>query len=160
MPSQLKFSDFDFFNLSKNYDFEIIKNYLEKYFKENRQAKLQNFFKSDKLTSDKNSFIEKSINEELKFINSFSNKLQTLYNKRIELYNKKTKKINPILGLLLHPEYWKKIPLAIEEHDEIGLEHAFIAYTDSVLGGETSPEKFLPYFLQTQMAILASLQNI
>jgi 3-methyladenine DNA glycosylase AlkD len=120
MPSQLKFSDFDFFNLSKNYDFEIIKNYLEKYFKENRQAKLQNFFKSDKLTSDKNSFIEKSINEELKFINSFSNKLQTLYNKRIELYNKKTKKINPILGLLLHPEYWKKYHLLLKNMMKLG----------------------------------------
>ena len=146
MPSQLKFSDFDFFNLSKNYDFEIIKNYLEKYFKENRQAKLQNFFKSDKLTSDKNSFIEKSINEELKFINSFSNKLQTLYNKRIELYNKKNEKNKSNTRLAFTPRILEKIPLAIEEHDEIGLEHAFIAYTDSVLGGETSPEKFLPYF--------------
>ena len=32
---------------------------MEKYFEENRQAKLQNFFKSDKLATDKNTFIEK-----------------------------------------------------------------------------------------------------
>ena len=32
IPSQLKFADFDFFNLCKNYDFESVKKYLEKYF--------------------------------------------------------------------------------------------------------------------------------
>ena len=35
---------------------------------------------------------------------------------------------------------------AIKEYGEIGVKHAFIAYTDSVLNNIENPQKFLPYF--------------
>ena len=148
MPSQLKFSDFDFFNLCKNYDFEIVKKYLEKYFEDNRLAKLQNFFKSDKLASDKNTFIENSIKEEQLFIKSFKDSFQKTYEKRIEMYNddKKNKRAKSHTTLAFTPRVIEKIPEAIKEYGEIGVKHAFIAYTDSVLNNIENPQKFLPYF--------------
>ena len=148
MPSQLKFADFDFFNLCKNYDFESVKKYLEKYFEDNRQAKLQNFFKSDKLASDKNIFIENSIKEEQLFIKSFKDSFQKTYDSRIEMYNddKKNKSSKSHTTLAFTPRVIEKIPEAIKEFGEIGVKHAFIAYTDSVLNNNEKPQKFLPYF--------------
>lgn len=146
LPSQLHFSDFDFFELNKNYEFETIQKYVIEFFENNRTAKLQNFFKADKRAPQKNIFIENSINEELEFIDSFANNLQSLYNKRIELFNKKNKKNKSTTSLAFIPRIKQKIPLAIEEFGEVGVEHAFTAYTDSVLNGDTSPDKFLPYF--------------
>ena len=148
MPSQLKFADFDFFNLCKNYDFESVKKYLEKYFEDNRQAKLQNFFKSDKLASDKNIFIENSIKEEQLFIKSFKESFQKTYDSRIKMYNedKNNKRAKSHTTLAFTPRVIEKIPEAIKEYGEIGVKHAFIAYTDSVLNNIEKPQKFLPYF--------------
>lgn len=160
-PSQYAYSDVDALNLLNNYELETIEKYLKKYFNEGTQKKLSGFLKFDDLAKNKNVYIENQKNDEQIYFDKFIQSLQDLYDDRLDIYNKnsKNKRGKKLTKLIFNNNIKEKIKEAVAVHGELGFNHAFIAYTDAVLSGSETPNKFLPFFLAKNFGVFGVIET-
>ncbi|MBN8566894.1 MAG: hypothetical protein J0M25_09205 [Flavobacteriales bacterium] len=149
VPIQYSYNDIDLIKALTNYQIDDLKTYLKKYFQTGRQKKLKDFLKFDSISKEKLVFIENEKQIEQLFYESFFSSLEELYNNRIELHNddKKYKRAKSLTKLVFNQNIKQKFKEALDRYGELGVRHAFLAYTDAVLREKITPDKFLPYFL-------------
>lgn len=149
VPIQYSYNDIDLIKALTNYQIDDLKTYLKKYFQTGRQKKLKDFLKFDTISKEKLVFIENEKHIEKLFYNAFLTSLEEIYNNRIEMHNedKRNKNARSLTKLVFNTNIKQKLKEAHEIYGEVGIKHAFIAYTDAVLKRRITPDKFLPYFL-------------
>ncbi|MFY7742322.1 MAG: hypothetical protein ACOVQR_06730 [Flavobacterium sp.] len=148
-PSQYSYKDMDLIKALKNYHLDELKTYLKKYYQSGRQKKLKDFLRFDSVTGETLIYIDNEKQLEKLFYDAFLTSLEEVYNHRIELHNKDKsyKNAKSLTKLVFNTNIKHKLKEALEIYGEVGIKHAFIAYTDAVLKRTITPDKFLPYFL-------------
>lgn len=151
-PTQYNYRDVDVIKALVTYEMEELTFYLDNYFNQNKKGKLSGFFKFNHLNNHTLDFIEQAKAEEEQFIENYLESLQETYDHRLRMYNKdsKQKRAKSKTTLVFNANIKVKIKEALKVHGEIGVTHAFMAYTDAVLKGDITPDKFLPYFFSKQ----------
>lgn len=147
--SQVKHTDLDLLNLLRTYDAELIKKMARRFFQENDYSgSLSTFLKADKHFPDKNIFIEKAHKNDFLHAKQFLEKLEETFNDRREKItsDKSNKRGLSKTSLVINDNIIQKAVIAIQEKGELAIEHAFIAFTDEVLKGNTNVQKLLPFF--------------
>ena len=160
-PTQYSYRDVDVVKSFVTYEIEELMLYLEKYFHQNNKARLSGFFKFNHLNHQTLDFIEQTKAEEEKFIDNYLIGLQLTYDNRLQMYNEdsKNKRAKSKTKLVFNTNIKTKINEALDVFGEIGVKHAFMAYTDAVLKGEITPAKFLPYFISKQYGAFSVIEN-
>lgn len=143
---QCKYEEQHLFNLYSNYEQEIILENLRRYFKQNSfGGKISDFLKTEKLSTKKNSFIEKALLEERKFAQALLQNLNSIFNDRRE--SKSTNKKRYLkTSLAINNAITEKVMKVLKQKGEQEIRNAFIAYTDAIINDEIQPAKILPYF--------------
>lgn len=147
--NQLKHTELELINLLKTYNAEEIKQMARRFFEENTHgAKISDFLKTEKAFPDKNSFIEKTRRDDFDYAKRFLEKLEQTFNRRRERIteDKNIKKGLSKTSIVINDNIIQKAVIAIKEKGELAIEHAFIAYADEVLKGNTKVQKLLPFF--------------
>ncbi|WP_339660033.1 hypothetical protein [Croceibacter atlanticus] len=144
----LTYSAIDLHKVLQAYDFDILKKFIEKYFREESLPSLKKFFKFDKLNTNKLTFIEEQLIEDNRYVEAYIETLQKTYNSRIKMYNKRddTERKKSESKLVVTKKIQEKIKIALEELTEVEINHAFISYIDTLLNGDSGVRKILPYF--------------
>lgn len=160
-PTQYSYRDVDVIKAFGTYDIEELTFYLDNYFHQNKKGRLSGFFKFNHLNHHTLDFIEQTKAEEEKFIDNYLITLQLTYDNRLQMYNEdsKQKRAKSKTTLVFNANIKAKIKEALEVFGEVGITHAFMAYTDAVLKGEITPIKFLPYFLSKQYGEFSVIEN-
>jgi hypothetical protein len=147
---QCKYDEQHLFNLYSNYEQEVILKTLRRYFKQNSYGgKVSNFLKTEKLSTKKNSFIEKAIFEEKKFAENLLKNLEAVYNQRREKAST-SKKSYSKTALAINNAAIEKVRKVLKVRGENEIKNAFIAYTDAIINNDIQPAKILPYFFSDQ----------
>jgi|GEM_PF-2267356 len=147
---QCKYDEQHLYNLYSNYEQEVILENLRRYFKQNSYGgKVSDFLKTEKLSSKKNSFIEKTIFEEKKFAENLLKNLEELYNQRREKVST-SKKSYSKTALAINKAAIEKVRKVLKVRGENEIKNAFIAYADAIINKDIQPAKILPYFFSDQ----------
>lgn len=143
------------------YSIEELEYYMTLYFNEKKSSTLKNFFKFESPTSTRLIYIEDTKRDEIAYLNTYTEKLQDIYNNRIRMFNEdnNNKRGKSETKLIFNDNIKIKLKEALEIFREVGIEHAFIAYTDAVLKGDLKPEKFMPYFLSKSYGEFNVIEN-
>lgn len=146
---QCNYSDGLMIKALQHYTVEELQHYLSVYFSDGYRKKISDFLKFDQLAPNQLVYIEKKRVEEEKYLDTFIDSLQQLYDARINIYNedKKYKRAKSQTKLVINRNIKTKLQVALNDKGEVAIRNAFLAYTDQVLKGDISPSKFLPYFL-------------
>jgi hypothetical protein len=143
---QCKYHEQHLFNLYSNYEQEVILQNLRRYFKQNSYGgKVSDFLKTEKLSTKKNSFIEKAIFEEKKFAENLLKTLEGVFNDRRET-NSTSKKRYTKTALAINNASIERVRKVLKVKGEQEIRNAFIAYTDAIIQNDIQPTKILPYF--------------
>lgn len=143
---QCKYDEQHLFNLYSNYEQEVILENLRRYFKQNSYGgKVSDFLKTEKLSTKKNSFIEKAIFEEKKFAENLLKTLEGVFNDRRET-NSTSKKRYTKTALAINNASIERVRKVLKVKGEQEIRNAFIAYTDAIIQNDIQPAKILPYF--------------
>lgn len=156
---QCKYDEQHLYNLYSNYEQEVILENLRRYFKQNSYGgKVSDFLKTEKLSTKKNSFIEKAIFEEKKFAENLLKTLEGIFNERRET-NSTSKKRFSKTGLATNNATIEKARKVLKVRGEQQIRNAFIAYADAIIKEEISPDKILPYFFAESFGEYGVLDN-
>ncbi|MGV3529140.1 MAG: hypothetical protein ACO1OO_09610 [Flavisolibacter sp.] len=143
---QCKYDEQHLYNLYSNYEQEVILENLRRYFKQNSfGGKVSDFLKTEKLSTKKNSFIEKAIFEEKKFAENLVKNLESIFNERRET-NSTSKKRYSKTGLAINSAIIEKVRKVLKQRGEQEIRNSFIAYSDAIIKNDIQPAKILPYF--------------
>lgn len=147
-PAALKFNDVDLFRASKEYDIEIICEYLEKYFEEENRPTLSKFFSFDSIALNKLKYVEQKIVDENDYVEHFIDELQRLYKSRIKMHNQSDsqKRGKSESKLVVTKRIKQQIKNALKVKTELEITNAFLPYIDQILKEQISISKILPYF--------------
>ncbi|WP_139855655.1 hypothetical protein [Aequorivita sinensis] len=151
-PAALKFNEMDLYRALKNYDIEIICEYIQQFFNEKSNATLSNFFAFDEIAFNKLKFIEQKIADENEFVEKFLETLQNVYDDRVELYNEDEENdiTIPETQLVITARIKILLKFALKYRSELQIKNAFIAYIDAIHNDQLTVSKILPYFLSTK----------
>jgi hypothetical protein len=147
-PAALNFNDADFFRALKEYDIEIICEYLEKYFEETNRPSLSKFFAFDNISFNKLKYIEQKMVDENDYVDRLIDELQRIYKKRIELHNNKdsARRGKSHSVLVVTKRIKNQIKSALNIKSELEITNAFTPYIDEILNENLTISKILPYF--------------
>jgi hypothetical protein len=156
---QCKYDEQHLYNLYSNYEQEVILENLRRYFKQNSYGgKVSDFLKTEKLSTKKNSFIEKAIFQEKKFAESLLKNLEAVYNQRREKAST-SKKSYSKTALAINNAAIEKVRKVLKVRGENEIKNAFVAYTDAIINNDIQPAKILPYFFSDQFGEFGVLDS-
>lgn len=147
-PAALNFNDVDLFRALKEYDIEIICEYVEKYFDETNRPSLSKFFVFDNISLNKLKYIEKKMADENNYVDQLIDELQRIYKKRIELHNNKdsARRGKSHSVLVVTKRIKSQVKNALNVKSELEITNAFTPYIDEILNENLTISKILPYF--------------
>jgi hypothetical protein len=147
-PAALNFNDVDLFRALKEYDVEIICEYIEKYFEETNRPTLSKFFAFDNISFNKLKYIEQKMVDENDYVDRLIDELQRIYKKRIELHNNKdsARRGKSHSVLVVTKRLKSQVKNALNVKSELEITNAFTPYIDEILNENLTISKILPYF--------------
>ena len=147
-PAALNFNDVDLFRALKEYDVEIICEYIEKYFEETNRPTLSKFFVFDNISFNKLKYIEQKMVDENDYVDRLIDELQRIYKKRIELHNNKdsARRGKSHSVLVVTKRLKSQVKNALNVKSELEITNAFTPYIDEILNENLTISKILPYF--------------
>lgn len=147
-PAALNFNDADLFRALKEYDMEIICEYLEKFFEETNRPSLSKFFAFDNISFNKLKYIEQKIVDENDYVDHLIDELQRLYKSRIKMHNQSDtqKRGKSESKLVVTKRLKQQVKNALKVKTELEITNAFLPYIDSILKEQITISKILPYF--------------